>query len=432
MKTIFKIFNFLPFVFAWSCGTSQMAQTTPKKIEKPIMQPVKTDSFLHNLLAQHPQHFDSILKNQKDWNVQIIYTQINRTTGKQPQFEHHYFGLDTPAYFYPASTVKLPVAALALQRLNELKISGLEKETTFITEAAALEQTPVYNDPTTETGKPTIAQYIKKILLVSDNDAYNRLYEFLGQEYINTSLHKMGYDSAQIIHRLSLPLNEDQNRLTNPIKFLSPSGKTIYEQAAKKSSLVYAERKTQMGNGYLNGEGLIEKPFDFSKKNRLYLKDLHHVVQSIIFPEAVPAAQRFNLTADDYYYLRKYMSMKPGESRSPQYDTTYPDGYVKFLMFGGSGAMPDSNIRIFNKPGDAYGFLTDAAYIVDFKNGVEFLVSATIYCNSDGVFNDDNYDYETVGFPFLKNLGEVLYQYELARPKKVKPDLTNLKYDYQN
>ena len=47
-------------------------------------------------------------------------------------------------------------------------------------------------------GRPTIAHYIKKILLVSDNDAFNRLYEFLGQQYINTTLHQMGYTEVQI------------------------------------------------------------------------------------------------------------------------------------------------------------------------------------------------------------------------------------------
>ena len=77
----------------------------------------------------------------------------------------------------------------------------------MITEADEDGQTAVYNDPTSADGRPTIAHYIKKILLVSDNDAFNRLYEFLGQEYINNTLHKMGYEDVQIIHRLEISLN---------------------------------------------------------------------------------------------------------------------------------------------------------------------------------------------------------------------------------
>ncbi len=101
-------------------------------------------------------------------------------------------------------------------------------------------------------------------------------------------------------------------------------------------------------------------------------------------------------------------------------------------MFGGNGKIENPSLRIFNKVGDAYGFLTDAAYIVDFNNGVEFFLSAAIYCNTDEVFNDDKYDYETVGFPFMKNLGQVIYNYELKRTKKNKPDLSAFIFDYKN
>ena len=121
--------------------------------------------------------------------------------------------------------------------------------------------------------------------------------------------------------------------------------------------------------------------------------------------------------------------MKPGESLYPHYDTTFNGNYAKLLLYGGKGE-PQSNIRIFNKEGDAYGFLTDIAYVVDFENKVEFFLSANISCNSDGIFNDDNYDYENIGFPFLKNLGQVIYQYELQRKKKNLPDLSKFQINY--
>jgi hypothetical protein len=87
-------------------------------------------------------------------------------------------------------------------------------------------------------------------------------------------------------------------------------------------------------------------------------------------------------------------------------------------------------VRIFNKVGDAYGFLLDNAYFVDFKQGVEFMLTATIYCNEDEIFNDDKYDYDSVGFPFYKHLGEVIYNYELARKKVNQPNLDYLKFSY--
>ena len=78
--------------------------------------------------------------------------------------------------------------------------------------------------------------------------------------------------------------------------------------------------------------------------------------------------------------------------------------------------------------GDAYGFLTDAAYIVDFDNGVEFILAATIYTNANETFNDDTYEYDTIGLPFLRHLGRAIYDIELKRKRAHRPDLADLEF----
>jgi len=126
------------------------------------------------------------------------------------------------------------------------------------------------------------------------------------------------------------------------------------------------------------------------------------------------------LTEEDYSLLRTYMRMPATESTDPVYPKpAYWPAYVKFLMFGSDPkAVIPPNLRMYNKVGDAYGFLIDGAYIHDTATGVEFLLSARLYCNSDGVLNDDHYDYDSVGFPFLKKLGEAVYAFELEKMKK--------------
>jgi len=91
--------------------------------------------------------------------------------------------------------------------------------------------------------------------------------------------------------------------------------------------------------------------------------------------------------------------------------------------------MPQ-HVRVFNKVGWAYGCLTDVSYVVDFKNKVEYMLAATIYVNSDNILNDDKYEYETVGWPFLYEIGQTIYRYELNRPRKYKPDLSRFKMEY--
>ena len=395
-----------------------------------FLKPNYSDSVMKNLLEQLPPKFDSILK-MKDYQVQILYTQIDRGKNGIAKLTDHSYNLDSQVYFYPASTVKLPVAILALQKLNELNIPGLNKNTTMITEADYEGQSPVYNDTSSLDGRPTIEHYIKKILLVSDNDAFNRLYEFLGQEYINNNLHKLGYKDVEIIHRLDISMTEDQNRHTNSVKFFDSNNELIYEKPATNSQYVYAERNTKMGKGYYKDGQLINEPFDFSKKNRMSLSSLHAILISIITPERVHAESRFNLTKDDYNFLHKYMSMMPRESAYPSYDSVnYRDTYVKFLFYGSEKISAIPEIRIFNKVGDAYGFLIDASYFVDFKNKVEFFLSTVIHCNRDEIFNDNKYDYDSIGFPFMKNLGRVIYEYELKRKKEVLPDLSSFIFDY--
>ncbi len=443
MKPALFCFLLITFYISLSCYPSQKAVPSVKTgadtviVSRPpppatVKTEARTDIFLEDLLKQYPKYFNNILANRDPWKVQIIYTQVDRDATNTPSFKDSYFNVNANRYFYPASTVKMPVALLALQKLNELRLPGLDKFSTLVTENAYSGQTPVYNDAAAIDGRPTVAAYVKKIFLVSDNDAFNRLYEFLGQEYINEQLHKMGYADAEIIHRLSVFLSEDENRHTNPVTLYDSSGKLLYQQPMQFSNRPFPRRNELVGEGYYNGnDQLINHPMDFSGKNRVSLEDQHQILRSVIFPGAVQQNQRFNLSDGDYRFLYQYMSQYPGETKYPSYDTTANwDAFCKFLYWGSEKGPLPKNIRIFNKVGDAYGFLTDIMYFADFDRHIEFMVSATIYCNSDGILNDDKYDYETVGLPFMKNLGRVIYDYELKRKRLHQPDLSKFKMSY--
>jgi hypothetical protein len=408
--------------FCLACGTSKnMVQQTP----------AAENNILDSLLRSNPQLFGNILSAKDTLNVQVIYTRIDREANNKPSFNDYSFNLSDGHYFYPASTVKMPVALLALEKLNQMKVPGVNLHTAMVTDSNFSGQKQVITHAFSEDAKPSVAQYIKEIFLVSDNDAFNRLYEFLGQGHINERLHQKGYAGAEILHRLDIFLTEEENRHTNAVIFLDSSATAIHHQPAAYNTTRYSTRDTRSGKGFYRGGSLVKEPFNFSVKNRFYLRDLHQVLRSVIFPEAVPAHQRFDLTNEDYDFLYKSMSTYPRESNYPKYDTAdHWDAYVKFLLYGSQKETLPANIRIFNKVGDAYGFLTDIAYVVDFDNKIEFMLSATILCNSDGIFNDDKYDYEEVGFPFMKNLGQVIYEYERRRKREYVPDLSKFTFKY--
>ncbi len=403
---------------------------TARKTE--ILNRNKHTNILDSLLRNNIKYFGNFIDHKDSFRLQIIYTQIDRDLRNRATFTDYSFNLKNDLYFYPASTVKMPAAFLALEKLNEMNTPGVNKFTLMITDSSELNEVPpTFSEPLQQNPFPSVANYIKQVFLVSSNESFNQLYEFLGQEYIQKKLQGKGYTEAEIRHRLQISLTEEQNRQTCAISFYDKNSNLLYQQPAKYSEANFHQRKNLLGRGYIVENELINEPFDFSSKNRIYLHDLHNMLLSVLFPQSVDEKQRFNLTDEDYKLLYKYMSAYPSESKSPEYDTVeYYDTYGKVLLYGTEKIKPDKDIRIFNKEGDAYGFLTDIAYIVDFKNKVEFMLSATIYCNSDGIFNDDKYDYDSTGYPFMKNLGQMIYQYELKRKRKFSPDLSRFKVNY--
>ena len=59
------------------------------------------------------------------------------------------------------------------------------------------------------------------------------------------------------------------------------------------------------------------------------------------------------------------------------------------------------------------------------------MLTATVYANEDGILNDNIYEYETVALPFLYRAGQDIYQYDLHRKRKFKPDLKSFIIRYE-
>ncbi len=392
----------------------------------------KTDQWLKELLMSKASPLlQHVLNNPDSFQYQIIYTQIDRDKRNTPTFTNHYLNVDRNRYFNPASTVKLPTALVALEKMNDWKTTNIDKYSAMLTDSSFSGQTAVTKDTSAANGLPSIANYIKKIFLVSDNDAYNRLYEFDGQQLLNSTLWKKGYPDIRIVRRF-VTMTEEENRHTNAIKFME-HGDTLFRQFAAYSKLPFDySKQILVGKGHFNRyDSLINEPMDFTKHNNLPLEDLRQILQSALFPESVPAYQRFHLTKDDRQFLLQYMSEYPSESKHPKYDTTeYFDSYTKFFLYKSGKQKPPPNIRIFNKPGWSYGYLIDSEYIVDFDTNTEFMLSAVIYVNRDGILNDDKYEYKEMGYPFFKEVGEIMYEYDKSRKREYKSDLREFRIKY--
>ncbi|MCE7064829.1 serine hydrolase [Dyadobacter sp. CY326] len=390
--------------------------------------------LLERLLRSKPELFSGILNHPTRNEVQILYTQIDRDKNNVPHFKSYSYNLNDLHYFFPASTVKLPTVIFALEKINELNVKGLTAKSTMLTGAAFAKQTAVERDSSSASGLPSLEHYIKKILLVSDNDAYNRLYEFISRAEINQKLKKYGLTTSRILNRYAVKDTEVTSRHTNPISFYERDSLVFYQHGKfDPENYPLPLTNTLMGKAYLDSsDRFVAKPFNMANKNAFSISDQQAVMKKLLFPEAFPVNERFNLKPEDYELIYTYMSKYPTESDFPKYDPKdFWDLYAKFIFYGADKeTKPKPNIRIFNKYGDSYGFIIDNAFVVDFENKVEFMLTSVVQSNEDGVYNDDKYEYKEVCYPFMKNLGQLIYEYELARKKEYLPDLSKFIMKY--
>lgn len=343
--------------------------------------------LLPKLMSLYGKDLDFVLKNPSKYEVQIIYTQIFRGADGSPTFKEYTYNLNTKRFFQPASLVKLPVVALSLEKMNGLANKGINAYTRMGTGKAHSCQTEVVGNNLSEKNYPCLARYIEKVLLVSDNSAYNRLYEFLGQQHIAQQLKNKGYTQTRIVRRFS-DCTEEENRYTNPITFYDPQGKIIHQQAQAYHSQPFQP----------------PYPSSVGYSNYLSMRDVHDMLISLMMPESVSAQKRFNISPQGYQLLWRLLGSFPYEARLNNYSNSgYFNAYKKYFFYGRQpNAIVNKNWRIFNIVGWYGGYVSESAYFIDNKYGVEFFLSAVIKSEA----------YEKESFPFMKNLGNMIYLYE--------------------
>lgn len=346
--------------------------------------------ILETALSAEDPKIQRVMEDPEQYELQVYFTAIERK-GDSVIFRDDSFRVDPDKYFYPASSVKFPIALLALEEIaHNDTISSTSR---FFVEGDSVET--------------TLRKEVEKIFAVSDNDAYNRLFEFLGADHINGQLAKKNIGPVRISHRLA---TADANDIqTRPLIFyLNDTTVTEWPGTVNTPVTSLEIENTLKGKGYYEGDSLVAEPMDFSQKNYLPVESLHNLMKRVIFPEKFPSEETFDLNAKDREFLLEAMSALP---HTRGYDREeYYDSYVKFFLFGDSQDPIPDHIKIYNKVGYAYGYLTDCSYIRDEKSNVEFILTATIHVNENRIYNDNDYQYDDVGVPFLAALGREIHK----------------------
>ena len=333
-----------------------------------------------------------VYKNQEKFEVQIILTELKK---RKNGFTIHKkkFNVDKKNYFYPASSIKLPIALLTIEKINENPNLNINSE--FSIEGDSI--------------ITTFKKEITDLFIISSNESYNRLFEFLGQDYINKKLKQKGFKDFSIYHRLST--KESDNLKTKEINFyrngeINQIQKSINNKPLTKLNL----KNLNKGIGFILDNELQNKSMDFSRKNYFSIEELNNILICLFFPE-VSKNKKFNLSNSQNLLIQKLMSSTPYDMGFDK--NIYPNNYNKFFIYGDKDGMINDNI--YNKVGNAYGYSIDNAYIYNKNSDRHFVLTACIYTNANNILNDNYYEYDEIGIPFLAEIGRFLTNYNFRQ-----------------
>lgn len=411
-------------------GDAKLAQVEERtSSQRGLDSEVIETNFVPRLLEAHPEYFGSIVKDATRYRVQILLGRITKDDAGKPRLTRSGFRVDAE-YFYPASSIKLLAAVGALEHLNSYNDVLLGADTPMTIGALFDGDTPQNRDETNvDGGMITAGHEIRKLFLVSDNPAFNRLFDVCGHDSLNRQMHRAGLTSTVINHRLSESRAIPRPLDTAGITFHTPVGDV--EQSAKQSTLLLrnTSARTQVGAGYLSKGQRVDTPMEFAGRNGISLVDLQNALVMTVRPDIDLGLPGFNLSDTDRLRLVYAMGQFPRESRNPLYrGPDYPDHAYKLFLpglrralaqngsdaagvssHGVSGVDASANIRVYNKLGQAYGFTVENAYIVSGSPQFEpFFLTAVIYTNEDGILNDNIYEYAGIAEPFMEHLAEVV------------------------
>jgi len=376
---------------------------------------------LEGILDTGRERLGTIVDDPSGHRLQIKVTYIDRGIDGRLELHRENYRSDPGEYFYPASVVKFPIAVAALEWLDDLGNDNLDHRTTMLTDAARALQTPVVEDRTAADGRPSIGHYVRKLSIVSDNDASNRLFELVGSDELAGRMQRWGMRESRITHRLAVRLPAKENRHSNPVRFVDAGGNLLHERPARHGRDLAANvEPILLGAGEIVDGELVDAPKDFSGLNHMPLAEVHRLLEAIILPESVAADTQPRLSEAGRELLLEAMRVMPSESGIAAYQDPehYPDGFANYFIMGRDPQRLPAGVTIINKVGRAYGFLTETAYIEDARYDVAFVLSATLEVNANSVYNDDEYEYDELGVPFLAELGMLVLENARMRPEE--------------
>ena len=370
------------------------------------------DSLLTEILKSDDSLLNEVLSNQSKYQFQLMYTKVLKDKNGY-QLEKHSLN-ENKYYFNPASLIKLPLLIIALEKMSSLREYGVDLDSRILMHTCSCdEDTDGY---IAQSKNPTFRQLMRELMIMSDNDAYNFLYDFVGYDYFNKRYRELGFDGFLMKRRFTSNCSDALNKWYGGIAFLNSENEIIYQQDCDTAKQNYAidsvKYLLKAGESYLENGLLLQGPKDFSNNNYLNFTQINDLFQNIFFSNDFDEQFKIDIAykSDFISTLKDY----PKDLLNSKYNSVNtPDWFYKFFIDTIAMNTKDKSLKIYNKVGMAGGFISDLSYIVDETHDVRYFLSATLLAKKDDVINNGKNNYYDFGIPFFRKIGSLFYNYEI-------------------
>lgn len=360
--------------------------------------PGRADDSLRGLIEAAGPVARRVLAAPEAFQLQVLLTHCERAGQGWRALSTQDFALRPRRWFAAASWVKLPLAALLVEELERRGLdwidAGLRLEIDPERACAPL--------PAAQPGGWRLEALLQAMLVVSDNLAYNALYELLGSDAIHARLRALGFAHIRMATRLGCPQSRSPGKLGARLR--DASGAVVWDSPAQPAETFqrFPFGTAHAGRAWAENGALTHAAHDFSDSNFLPLADVHRLVLEL----GGGIEPRFALSLRARRWFADTLALTPARAGLLSADQrAWSDDHSKWLIPLDSSGHARPGLSIASKNAQSFGYIGDSAFVTDAGRQRAFALTAVLFVDRDGVLNDGVYDYAGTGRPFLLELG---------------------------